>query len=518
MGLYENRPNRFVIPRWREYKVTTKSGELHKEKTENSPGNPELSCKSQFDNWNKEKTIANALELINSAFVSGEFEAARDAALFVQERSTDADIPALKIANLILLQGEQKSQREFTKTTFDTLEEKIKLKIQRLRVRLNNYPNNPVLWVDYARWFTIIGKLQKAEKHIKTAIQLAPTNTYILRSAVRFYIHKAKFDKQGNESILIALRLIRKNPSTKHDPWLLATEISLSSYLDKTSNLMKAGFSLIEAKKFSEFTLSELTSAVATVELYNSGRKTKKLFTESLSDPNENSIAQAQWATNVIGDLPINSKIINSYEANSYHYQNEENWEGSLDEALNWLVDEPFSSAPANHASYISGALIDSNELSIKVCGFGLRSNPKEFTLLNNKAYAHAVENQTKLAAETFSQIEFDKLSKSEKITYNATLGLINYRNGLKEKGDYYYDKAEELAKKEKDEVTALRVKLYKLRSQHICELCDIDEEKALEALTGEIEKIKRPELQKTLENVKRKIQKKLPPTKPKLH
>jgi hypothetical protein len=286
----------------------------------------------------------------------------------------------------------------------------------------------------------------------------------------------------------------------------MATEISLCTYLEKTSNLMKSGFSIIKTKQFSAFALSELTSALATVELKNGGGKTKKLFTQSLIDPNENSVAQAQWASNIIGGIPFNSHQFNSHEANAYFNQTKENWDAAFDESLNWLVDEPFSSSPANHASYLAAALIDNNELAIRVCNFGLRSNPHEFTLLNNKAYSEAVENLVDDAENTFNLINFNSLSESEKVTYYATKGLISYRREQKEKGNALYDEAENLALKLKDEVTAFRVKVYKLRSQHISGCCDLDEKLAFDSLLMEMDRFKKPELIKTMKNVKKRL------------
>jgi tetratricopeptide (TPR) repeat protein len=506
MGLYENRPSRLVIPRWRDFKDTSRSGELSKDRLKFSPSIPNISCKKQLDNWNKEKSIGNALELVNSAFVSGELNLAIEAANFILSNCNNEANPAIKVAKLILNNSILEQDSVFNHNTFDRLEEKIKLKIQDIRKRLNIYPKNAVLWIDYARWNTIIGKFSKAEKCIKIALTLASDNVFILRCAVRFFIHKSKYDVGDNDSVLYALRLIRKNEATKHDPWLMATEISLCTYLNKTSSLMKSGFSLIDAKKFSAFSLSELTSAIATVELYNDGRKTKKLFSQSLIDPNENSVAQAQWASNLIEGLSYNSYNFNSHEANSYHNRTLENWEGAFNEALNWLVDEPFSSSPANHASYLASAIVDNNEMSISICNFGLRSNPNDFSLLNNKAYSQAIENLVEQSEATFNQINTNKLTDAEKVTFLATNGLIYYRKGLIEKGNLLYDEAENLAKKQRDEATAFRVKVYKLRSQHICGCCNIDEKIVFEDLMKELDKFKKPELVKTMKNVKKRL------------
>ncbi len=507
MGLYSYRPNRLAIPRWRDFKDTSNSGELQQEKIKKSPIVPTLSCAKQIENWNKEKTIANALELINSAFVSNEKAAAAAAASFVIDNCKDNNNPILRIAHSIVDTPQPKNEDEPFNTSFDALENKIRIKIATIRQRLSCFPNNAVLWIDYARWLTVIGKFYDAERAIKIAIQLAPQNIFIVRSAVRFFIHKSKHDIRDEDSLMLALKIIRTNPATKSDPWLMATEISLCSYLKKTSNLMKAGFSLVEAKQFSPFALSELNSALATVELQYNTTKSKRLFTSSLIDPNENSVAQAQWATKTVGELPINLLKTNSHEANSYQKGYLEEWESSFDESLNWLVDEPFSCEPANHASYLAAAAIDNNNLAITICNFGLRSNPKEFTLLNNKAYSLAIENRVGEAEKTFNQIDVNTLGEYEKVAYTATKGLISYRNGYKEIGSSLYDQAEQLAKKGRDERTAFRVRIYKARAEFICGCGSLDKTTTFTNLMTDLEKFKHPDLIRTMSNLKKRLE-----------
>lgn len=506
MGLYTNRPTRFAIPRWRDFKETSNSGELSKGKNIIGPKSINISCKKQLENWKTKPSIGNALELVNSAFVSNEKVLAEDAAKFILQNCNDNKNPIIKIAQDILKENKEDKVGLVSSYTFETLDDKIKVKIREIRKRLKVFPSNPVLWIDYARWHTVIGKFSNAERSIKTAIQLAPTNVFVLRCAVRFFIHKSKHDIYDKDSITFALQLIRKNPATKFDPWLMATEISLCSYLQKTSNLMKAGFTLIEAKNFSSFELAELTSALATVELYHSSSKSKKLFNQSLVDPNENSIAQAQWASNIVGDLPVNLTLLNSHEASSYQNQFLEKWDDSFDSALNWLVDEPFSCEPAKHASYIAAALIDNNPLSIEICNIGLRSNPNEFALLNNKAYSQAVENQIEEAEKTFNKINSTPLNDNERAVYFATKGLIHYRNGDIEAGSALYDQAEALAKKNRDEILAFRVRLHKTRAEFICDCSKVDEQTAITRLMNEVSNFKRPDLSKAMDNLKKRL------------
>ncbi len=509
MGLYTNRPDRLVIPRWRDFKETSRAGELVKDKNKNSSILPPLSIQKQKDNWNKEKSAINAIELVNSAFVINEKDAAIEAAKFIITNCKDDKNFSFIISKLILkCKKDEKEKGANNTNSFENLNLKISCRIQEIRKLIKFNPNNTILWLDYARWFTVIGKIFEAERCIRTAIQLNPHNIFVIRCAVRFFLHKHKYDKLGEDSLSYALQLIRKNPITKFDPWLMATEISLCAFLNKTSNLMKAGFSMIEAKNFSPFALSELSAAIATEELkHGSNKSSKKLFTSSLIDPNENTTAQAEWATTQLGVLPINFTRKNSFEANSYYNLNLENWDQSFDDALNWIVDQPFSSEPVNHASYLASAIIDNNELAIKICDFGLRANPKEFTLLNNKTYSLAVENNSSEAENTFKQIDFVSLNDDEKVVYTATKGLIRYSKGDSEGGNLLYNEAEALARKNKDEKTALRVKIYKTRTEFIFGCSKIDEKTAVENLLKDFENLKHPEIKKIIVNLKKRLE-----------
>jgi len=511
MSLYSERPARLVIPRWRNFKTTSKSKELAKEKNKNSPIIPELSIQKRIDNWEKDKSAVNAIELVNSAFIADNKNAALEAAHFIVQNCKDEKHLSLQISKAII-DDNYTINPESSIVKFDELTSRIGSRIREIREKLKIFPNNPIQWVDLARLFSVIGKVYQAERCIRTAIQLSSNNVFIIRSAVRFFIHKG-----DDEGLSYALKLIRKNPATKLDPWLMATEISLCSYLKKSSDLIKTGVSLIDSKNFNPFVISELSSAIATEEMnHGKNKSARKFFSSSLIDPNENSLAQAEWATNNIDGININlTKNINSFEANSYNYYNQEKWEDSLNESLNWIVDQPFSSEPASHASYLAGALVDDHDLSIRICDFGLIANPHEFTLLNNKAYSLAMQCKTDAAEKIFDQIDFNMLSEGEQVTYLATKGMINYRQGNKEAGSALYDEAEILAGKRKDQINAMKIKIYKMKAELICGYNIEKNQAAIDFLINSVEKINRPDIKKAILNLKTLI--KMPNTNPAL-
>ena len=73
-------------------------------------------------------------------------------------------------------------------------------------------------------------KSQKAERAIRAALQLAPNNRFVLRSAARF-IHIGEPE--------IARTLLVGAEAIQSDPWLMASEIAIAEFLGKPSRLPK---------------------------------------------------------------------------------------------------------------------------------------------------------------------------------------------------------------------------------------------------------------------------------------
>ena len=500
MAILNERPDRLVLPRWREFKKTASSKELASVRLDVSKPQ-KLNINQQIKNWKSSPSFVTAAELVNSAFIANEFESAKPAASFILERCPGAPDFLVRISKIIANPfGDSlkpcKRKEEFS---FDNITRRIGEKINETRSSLKRFSHNPMLWVDLARLHTVNGKFGAAEKAIRTALHLASENVFVVRSAVRFFLHLG-----NEESYKHALNLIRKNPCTKHDPWLLATEISLCAFLYKSSNLMRVGLQMIDSKNYSLFSTSELTAAIATEELRNGYQsKSRKLFNAALSDPNENSFAQAEWARKHIGNLNLDFDTQDSSEALSYAHFHSGNWNDSYEKAMDWIVDEPFSKEPCKHASFVASDIIDDNEKSLEICDFGLRSNPFDFGLLNNKAYALAVLGRVDEAVKTFNQISENSLKNDyERIVYSATKGLINYQKKKPELGEHFYNLAIDLSLKSKDKERTSLVRAYKMRAEFLTGYNKIDKSVAVEIISSESKNLLRPYSKKIFQNI----------------
>jgi tetratricopeptide (TPR) repeat protein len=136
--------------------------------------------------------------------------------------------------------------------------------------------------------------------------------------------------------------------------------------------------------------LSELASAIGTVHLKDGNRKARKLFNTSLVDPTGNSLAQAEWANPHLGDL-VRPQVLENNQDSLEARVFQAYWRGDFQEVVRrceaWRAEEPYSSRPA---LFGSGAAITIEDFpaALRFCDEGLKQNPEQAILKNNRAYS----------------------------------------------------------------------------------------------------------------------------------
>ena len=138
----------------------------------------------------------------------------------------------------------------------------------------------------------------------------------------------------------------------------MSAQIAIGSIADKRPKLINEARRMLTSDQFSPLQVSELASAVATLEL-SAGRirRARRLFERSLERPTENSIAQAVWASRNYGlqirirhdDLP------NTFEAASWPIFRKVSGKDAVGQCEYWLFDQPFSSRPCILGSFLAG-------------------------------------------------------------------------------------------------------------------------------------------------------------------
>ena len=257
--------------------------------------------------------------------------------------------------------------------------------IGKFRKLLISNPSRPFCWSELARHYLVVGEKEKAIRCMQTAMHLTKNNRYLSRAATRLFVHVKEHER--------ALELLRSEPSLKNDPWLLSAEIATSAFANKQSTNIKTAQQLLISGRYNNYQLSELAAAVGTVEIeHGATKKAKNLFNTSLITPTANSLAQAQWAVGQDSSIVIPAsawQTPDSYEASTLVARQERNWTKAIMECAKWLADEPFSIRPIYMGSYISFCpnLYSTAE---KFANAGLRCDPNNTTLLNNRAVARA--------------------------------------------------------------------------------------------------------------------------------
>lgn len=460
MNLTHEKDNRDVIPNWRNFKITSNLGELSKL---NDKVDILFNLDELKSDWENQKTIGVAADLINAHFISDNEvdETILEVIKFINQSSKPSKL-LLKLSNSInkLEENELQETKIDDENIRENLISQIKFLIEstaRYHIRIYkkltiDNPKNPINWVELSRLYSIEGNREKSEKCIINALYLAPNNRYVLRCATRMFIENEKPDK--------AIFFLRKSSNTAIDPWLTSAHIAVSSSLNKFSPFIKNAIRQRESNHFTNFDLTELNSSLGTLELSNGNlKKAKVFFNDSLKLPNDNSLAQFQFNLNQDKRLStiVNNNITNvknNFEALALKYRDEGNWNNAVENALRWFLDVPYSAEPAVFSSYLLCTTIGDFETAVKVCELALKTNPTDTTLFNNIVFSLLQLDRINEAEKFLHILNFyikdspKSINKESAITALGTNALYLIKIGEIEEGIKLYNEAISMAKK----------------------------------------------------------------------
>lgn len=480
MAFFFEETNRLVLPNWRSFSNTAKIGELNgsKKLLIDKSFNPDIS--DLIEGWLDFKTIGMAGDLIGTAILCNKENDPNviDAATFLNENAKFATKELLNSADFILHKKRTDSKSILDTTSLDSFQERANLffvykKINELKQKLITNPRNSILWTELARHYSIIGQNDKAERSIKNALYLSPDNRFILRSMARFFTHFDKVD--------VAHDFIKKLQITKHDPWIMATEISLAMKRGRYSTFTKNAFNVVNSSNFHPFNISELNSSLGTLEMETSLKRSKKLFNDSLISPNDNSLAQAEWVShqesNFIKINPSKFEIDNNYEAKARDSSENGAWENAIDYAKLWFLDMPFSRGAILFAGEIAANSLDDHEEAAYLYKAGLTSHPRDPQMVNNLIYSLCLKNNL-IEAEKFLNVypSIEKVDVQNRICFTATKGLYFFRKGFHDLGRQYYLEAMEIASNSENQKLANQAFVNYVREE-VLALGNLDKE-----------------------------------------
>ena len=439
---------RQILPRWRSFDITRRLGELDSEKPTSKTDAYDLSAKV-FD-WNSQKTVGHAADLVGSAIAIGREDEVSDAARFLLKKGIEISPWITELASSALHTGS--SEGNMVKEYPRELEfQELGRSVRVYRSALQSGLVDPIVCADLSRVYASLGLRDQAEKYMNMATYLAPDNRFVLRSASRLWAHLGDIDRAHD--------VIMRSNRTRYDPWLLATEIATSGALCKTPRFTKIARNMIGDQGHSPGHLSELASGLATLELRaGSIKKSRRLFGLSLADPTENSVAQAAWASRRDSRIKVDSVHLNvpkTFEARSWTCFVKCEWSQVVDECYRWANDQTFSSRPNILGSYVSAVALDDYERSERFAQRGLVVDPDDFVLLNNSAFAKIHLGKTDEAKKDIVRMERVERDDRERVALLATSGLLAFRTGMSEEGKRRYQESVEVAKGVSDELHA---------------------------------------------------------------
>ena len=461
--------DRRVIPNWRNFWETCYMGEVgfYREKTTLVRPYP---IDEYVESWDENRSVLFASELISAAVTNNQAkrEEVVNAADFIIKNKDKANILQLDLAHSIITNAVQIQDKIPSECLLDKLSsrEDVWPKIASLKLRISSYPYNPILYVEIARYYILLGQADKAKQMMTIAIHLAPNNRYVTRCAARMWLHYDELERAHD--------VIIHNEMLKADPWLLASEISINMLRGRSSRNIKTAKAMLSSANYSPFSVTELASTIGTLEyIEGANKKSRDFFHQSLVSPNDNSLAQAEWAVSKRIPLVIKGKeaveVKRNFEAMfRYNYQHDK-FADALKDAVDWLCDMPFSFDAALAGSKTAYIHLKKYDVAEKILNIGLNAHPNEPTFLNNLAYTYALDGKIQEAEMMLAQLE--KQCKEEicdeiSVCRKATNGLVAFKRKDVERGRSLYQEAIMMAKSLGDQELVWNAVLNYLREE----------------------------------------------------
>jgi tetratricopeptide (TPR) repeat protein len=374
--------------------------------------------RERLEAWRNSNDVVAAAELVETAIVEGrEQEAERAARSLMREESGATPLVRKQAALLLGRLGPEGP----SPTGID---------IGSIRRHVYRFPEDALSWVDLALGYVTKGEKDKAQRAMRVALQLAPTDRHVLRSAARMYLHLD--DPEHAHDVL------QRSEATKFDPWLVAGEIALSSAAGRKPQFFKVGIGMVEDGGFQPLHVSELASAIGTVHLRDGNRRARKLFRTSLVNPTGNSLAQAEWANPHLGGELVTSKQIDdvpdSGEARAFHAYWQGDFEGLIRICEQWMTEEPFASKPYAVGSSVAITIGDL-DLGYRLAERGLELEPDSLLFRNHLAYALIEKGEYPRATQILRQALIKRPDDVSAEYLAATTSMLSMRLGEIEDG-----------------------------------------------------------------------------------
>lgn len=438
--------SRHVVPGFRSFADTAALGELGSASL-TPPNLPPFELGNVLRAWEEEASLVRAGELLSAVVTSGlRPTQARKAAEMVLTYESDVPPPVVAVARGLLDNAPAADAERLPRlSTFleSHSKDQVHQRIHRLRSSMAGFPGNAIGYVELARLYSIIGLAARAQHCMEIALGLAPTSRFVLRSAARLLAHSGEKER--------AYDLLCRSPRTPHDPWLLSAELALAGLVDRETHFAKRAMAAVSSGNLSPLSVTELSSGLATVELFaGRRRRSRDLFKSALVHPNENSLAQVEWAfsNDRLFDVDIHSfNVCRNHEALALEAYERQEWQEVIGHCESWFMDMPFAKRAVMMASHVATVVLEDYEVAEAFCQAGLVAHPLNAQLLNNYAYAVALAGRPEEALSILRDAPLGGIGElTTRVCLLATTGLALFRVGRYQEGRRLYQDAIEEA------------------------------------------------------------------------
>ena len=444
-------PRRRLIPRWRPISQTLRTNEIAA--VRGTPSPPLIFNQDLFDEsvtaWRNNPTAGHLGDIVAFSGDSGLNPKIADLVREAQGKGWPVSAAQHSLFSDL--------EEDGSGATFSGTPSVFQSRVATLRRQLLIAPENVMALLDIAQLQLAAGKFRAAKRYLDTALQLAPNGRIVLRTAARFLVHQGEYER--------AHALITRHPSARQDPWLIASEISLSDAAGRPSAFLNIGRRILKEQYLHPASLAELAGAISNKELFAGNiRVAREHFRRALLHPTDNVVAQAvidAGSMNIeLHEPNILKAVQNSPEAQLFQAWMRFDESAAESHAVNWHIEEPFSSRPLQFLSTLH-ALQGEYAKALDWVKRGLIADPNDEGLLRNLAFHQAATGDLDSARITIRRIQSDLSSPNDPYLL-ATQGLIALRNCDLDLGRSLYREAEQSFNKTgKHELGALCVLHY---------------------------------------------------------
>lgn len=409
-----------------------------------------------YERWKATPSLDNAMELLDCACFVSNNDFFCDAALQVLNSDKVTNTSKFVAQQII-----QPSLNSALPLRYIGSIENVRGAIGKNRLRLRNEARNSLLHAEQARLYAVVGEMKAAERSFRTALAISPNNRHILRSFARFMVHVDRPES--------ALERLWQSSVIRTDPWVQAAEIAISEHVGSGSKFAKLATGRLEASELRPAHMSELASALATLELSVGNRKKfKRRIKESLLEPSDNALAQATWIFRkspdyMHGDLAnaAMQEIQASTEARTYAYLTDRNWKQAVQCFRDWQSEESFSSHIAIEGSFYAISFAKDYDAAAEICHNGLIANNLSTALLNNLCYAERRRGSIGEARKAMARLKSICGSWDSSPEYLSTDGMLNFTVSDYDMGRNRYRSALEIALRKADRRLCRKIRMH---------------------------------------------------------